>query len=361
MVRTILCLWLVGIGAAGDDPAAEIAALGARCIRNAAGETIGVDLSDAWVTDDDLAKLARLPRLESINLAFTKITDVGLEHLAPLGNVRVLDLDHAESVTDEGVAHLKHWRRLEHLNLRGTKVTSSAFEPISLMTGLRSLDVGHSRVNDDLFDELEDLDHLERLSFGGNKMSGAALAFLKALPALRELSVSGRQRTDSGLWSVAVTDFNVGQIAQVQGLEVLDLGETSVSDRGIAELGRLKDLRTLDLRATRVTGKGIAALAGLPGLRHLKLWRAAGIDDTAVPALLELEKLEVLEVPETGLTARGLAQLAAKTGLKRLYIGGLDVAPDQVESLRAALPGCQVSWWPKPAVPDPEPGRRGGN
>ena len=44
MVRTILCLWLVGIGAPGDDPAAEIAALGGRCVRNDAGETIGVDL-----------------------------------------------------------------------------------------------------------------------------------------------------------------------------------------------------------------------------------------------------------------------------------------------------------------------------
>ena len=77
------------IASAEDDPAAEIAALGGRCSRNAAGETIGVDLSNAWVTDADLAKLARLPRLESINLAYTKITDQGLEHLAPLKNVKV--------------------------------------------------------------------------------------------------------------------------------------------------------------------------------------------------------------------------------------------------------------------------------
>ncbi len=88
MVRTILCLWLVGNGAAVDDPAAEIAALGGRCIRDDAGETIGVDLSDVWLTDDDLAKLARLPRLEGINLAFTRITDRGLEYLAPLENVQ---------------------------------------------------------------------------------------------------------------------------------------------------------------------------------------------------------------------------------------------------------------------------------
>ena len=97
MVRSMRCWWFAGLVAAlaspiapaGDDPAAEIAALGGRCSRDAAGETIGVDLSNTWVTDADLAKLARLPRLRSINLAYTKITDQGLEHLAPLKNVKV--------------------------------------------------------------------------------------------------------------------------------------------------------------------------------------------------------------------------------------------------------------------------------
>ena len=93
-----------------------------------------------------------LPQLESINLAYTKITDLGLEHLAPLENVKVLDLYYAEYVTDLGIAHLKHWKNLEYLNVRGTKVTSSLFEHVSKMTKLRFLDVGHSRVNDDLFE-----------------------------------------------------------------------------------------------------------------------------------------------------------------------------------------------------------------
>src|SRR5262245_63898043 len=100
-------------------------------------------------------------------------------------------------------------------------------------------------------------------------MSGAALPLLKSLPALKSLSVSGQQRTDSGLWSVAVTDFNVTQIAQIGRLEILDLGGTNLTDRGVAELARLKNLHTLDLHGTRVTGKGLAALSALPQLRRL--------------------------------------------------------------------------------------------
>ena len=123
----------------------------------------------------------------------------------------------------------------------------------------------------------------------------------------------------------------------------------------------MKNLHTLDLRATRVTSKGIAALSGLPRLRHLKLWKAKGIDDAAVPVFLRMENLEVLELPETSITAQGLAQLSAKKGLKQLFIGGIDITPEQAETLREALPGCLVSWWRKPAIPSPEPGRRGGN
>ncbi len=234
--------WTAPLAAAEKPIVAGIDSLDEHCSRDKAGEIIAVDLRSAWVTDADLEKLSRLPHLESINLANTKVTDLGLEKLRPLENVKLLNLHYAENVTDLGVAHLKHWKNLEVLEVRGTKVTSSLFENISKMTKLRSLDVGQSRVNDDFFEVLLGLDHLEYFSFGGNKMSGATLPLLKSFPALRVLDVSGQQRTDSGLWSVAVTDFNIDSIAQIERLEVLDLGDTGVSDRGIAKLSQLKEL-----------------------------------------------------------------------------------------------------------------------
>jgi internalin A len=343
---------------AADIPAG-LNDLGARTTKNAAGEVTAVDLSNAWLSDADVALLAQLPKLESINLSYTKITDLGLEHLAPLQNVKHLDLYYAEAVTDLGIAHLKHWKNLEYLNVRGTKVTSSLFEHVANMSQLAFLDVGHSRVNDDLFEALDSLPRLAHLSFGGNKMSGVALPLLNSFPALKSLSVAGQQRTDSGLWSVAVSDFNVAQIAQIGRLEVLDLGGTGLTDRGVAELAKLKNLQTLDLHGTRVTGKGLAALAVLPHLRHLKLWQARGIDDTAVPALLEMKALTALELPETGLTAGGLLQLSAHPSLKQLYLGGLALSPDQLAALRQALPNCQISWWQKPQIEGGEPRRRG--
>ena len=69
MVLSMRCWWFAGLVAAlaspiapaGDDPATEIAELGGRCSCDAAGQTIGVDLSkryqnvgDPEVGDDEL-------------------------------------------------------------------------------------------------------------------------------------------------------------------------------------------------------------------------------------------------------------------------------------------------------------------
>ena len=47
--------------------------------------------------------------------------------------------------------------------------------------------------------------------------------------------------------------------------------------------------------------------------------------------------------------------------LKQLFIGGLELTPEQVDEIRQAMPNCQVSWWQKPTIEYPESGRRFGN
>ena len=326
-----------------------VESLGGRYSRAENGDVTGVNLSSAWVTDTDLQKLTYLPNLQRINLSYVKISDLALEHLIPLENVRDLNLHFAEYITDNGIAHLKGWTHLEHLNVRGTKVTSSIFRHIAGMTKLKSLDVGFSRTTDDGFEHLAGMEQLERLAFGGNKMSGLALPLLKLLPSLKELNVSGWQRTDSGLWGVSVTDFNLDSIAELKQLEVLDLGETRITDPGLPKLLQLESLRSLDLSRTAVTARGMAALAALPNLRRLRLWQAERINDSAIPHFLEMKKLEVLELPETGISDKGLAQLQEAKHLKRLYVGGSDVTIDEVERFRKALPNCLISWWAKSA------------
>ena len=93
------------------------------------------------MTDSDLAKLTTLTELAEVDLAYTKITDRGLERLSPLRSVRVLDLHYAEYVGDVGISHLKQWQNVEFLDLRGTKVTSTKIAPKNATATTRSLTV----------------------------------------------------------------------------------------------------------------------------------------------------------------------------------------------------------------------------
>ncbi|HUP79960.1 MAG TPA: leucine-rich repeat domain-containing protein [Pirellula sp.] len=338
--------------AADSDSEGWIRSLGGRLAFNSAGLITSIELPHAWLIDSDLKKLANFPELVTIDLAYTKVTDEGLSQLKSLENVRFLSLFYAENVTDTGIAHLKHWKRLEQLNVRGTKVTSTLFEHLANMLSLRSLDVGFSRVNDDNFERLGELPNLERFSIGGNKMSGTALPLLKLLPNLRELAIGGQQRTDSGLWSISVTDFNVSHIADLSGLKMLDLSGTAISDSGVAQLSRLKKLETLDLSRTKLTAKGVSALAKIQSLRHLKLAQSASIDDSVLIAFQTFENLEVLELQETKITYEGLMRFSPKSNLKKLFIGGAALTPEQVEAVRLRFPSCYVSWWPKTEILD---------
>src|SRR4030095_5611119 len=83
---------------------------GARTVEDAHGNIVGLDLTSCWITDADLANVAQLLHLKSLDLSHTRITDAGLEHLKPLENVVALTCYYAESLTEDGIAHLKGWK-----------------------------------------------------------------------------------------------------------------------------------------------------------------------------------------------------------------------------------------------------------
>ena len=65
---------------------------------------------------DDL--IAKLDKLERLDLSNTRVTDLGLLKLKDLKNVRELNLFYAELVTDEGLATMRNWMKIERINGR---------------------------------------------------------------------------------------------------------------------------------------------------------------------------------------------------------------------------------------------------
>jgi Leucine-rich repeat (LRR) protein len=316
-----------------------IASQGGHSTQDESGHIVGVDLTSTWITDADLIRIAGLAHLRRLDLSHTRVTDVGMEHLKTLPAVAELNLYYAEFFTDDSIASLKTWKRLERLNLRGTKVTSRVFQYLANLTGLKSLDLAYTQIDDEGFEELAALVKLEDLAIGGNRLSGACLPLLKAVPSLRRLDVGGIQRVDSGLWGIALTDDNLQRLADLTQLQQLSLAGANLSDRGtdrpgqpeairtelrdLSKLAKLVHLRVLDLSGTPVSDDALRVLASLPELRELRLGLAANIHDGAIPNLLSLKQLRSLYISGSGITAAGVSQLRKSGQIEKLDAGDL--------------------------------------
>ena len=215
------------------------------------------------------------------------------------------------------------------------------------MKNLRTLDVGFSRVNDDGFDALASLEHLEELHIGGDKMTGLALPSLRLLPSLKRLDVNGSQRTDSGRWGLMLTDVNVESIGALTQLESLNIGGAIVSDVGMKALANMVSLKSLDLSRMEITAQGLESVTKMTKLQRLNLWQCARIDDKAAQHLLKMNSLEILDLGDTAVTDKLLDDLAGMKSLKTLLVGGSKITPARVEQFRKARPDCQIVWTPK--------------
>jgi len=147
------------------------------------------------------------------------------------------------------------------------------------------------------------------------------------------------QRVDSGLWGLALTDYNLGRLAALTQLESLNLSGANLSDRGIdrpgqaeairtelrdlGPLARLVNLQMLDLSGTPVSGDALATLGSLPKLRELRLGLARRIDDSAVEKLLALRQVKFLYVSGSGISSSGLVRLRAEGRFDKVDAGEL--------------------------------------
>ena len=260
-----------------------ISALNGKAELGPDGSVRALSFRQGWVTDSDMDLIAKLDKLERLDLSNTRVTDLGLLKLKDLKNVRELNLFYAELVTDEGLATMRNWTKIERINARGTKVTDNTLALLAGKTTITALDIGYAEVTDSGLQQLSTLPNLRELAFGGNKLTEVGLQVLRTMPQLRTLDLSGRQRTDSGLWSLGTTDLGLDPIATVAELRQLNLSGLGVTSRGLGKLKPLAKLERLDLHACkRIGDEAVPHLAALPALKWVDVrdtaFTAAGVE-----------------------------------------------------------------------------------
>ncbi|MEX0712414.1 MAG: hypothetical protein WD278_08690 [Pirellulales bacterium] len=158
------------------------------------------DFSHSRITDDGLAYLAKLTRLQDLRLTGTPVTGRGLRHLRGLEMLALLDLSDA-AVDDAGLGHLPALKSIRWLNLDRTRITDAGLKHLAGLSGL------------------------QEIGLQGTPITGEGVRHLVPLPLLS-----------------------------------LDLSYTRVGDDQISHLRQLNGLRSLDLMETRMTPQGASAL-----------------------------------------------------------------------------------------------------
>lgn len=212
----------------------------------------------------------------------------------------------------------------------------------------------------DFFHNITDINLVYEESAPGKRQendrgTGEDLKCLSGFPRLKQLALSRNQASDTGL-------FYIGQLKHLESLVIWDA--ILVSDAGVAHLSNLGQLRFIHLSNSKITDDSLKTFAAMPSLEGLSLQEnhftdrglvylsqmtqlkslsvglgdVKGITDEGLVHLKGLKNLEDLDLQGAGVTTAGLEHLRGLKKLKELW------APvDDVSSLQAALPKCQIN------------------
>ncbi len=361
VARPLQYLGIARTAIAGD----ALTSLARRC------SLTGIDLRRTAIDDATVAtSLASCAALHSLDLAETRITDVGLLALHALPLTR-LDVSHTQvhsralevfheltemtwldlgytNVTNRGVAWLTKLTKLEHLGLAYVGAGADAIVVVKNNPALREIDLTAAKLGDDDLAELATRVDLEVLVLRHTAITDAALARLTTTK-LRVLDVGGTQVTGASMprhagWSsleeLYLSDMQpggaFGSLGSLYRLRVLHVAGLAFDDAAAQALRPLHHLEELDLSRTRVTSAALPVLATLPGLRALALDQVP-IGDSDASVLATFHALETLTVARTSLSDTGAIALAALPHLAKLSIEQTQVTDAGCQRLAASL------------------------
>lgn len=221
-----------------------------------------VDLTDADVTDTEMACISQFIHLEILSLAriFDNSGNVGISHLETLMGLRTLRLK-GKRVTDAGIASIQGLTELQILLLDETQISNAGLIHLIRMTRLQHLGLSGTAIDDAGLIHLKVLSELEYLGLAKTRITDAGLGSLSRLTKLRSLDLDRTNVTDAGLVS----------LTPLTSLEILALSGTKVTDAGLVHLKPLQRLQAVRLHGTAVTDAGIADLReALPNAEIIK-------------------------------------------------------------------------------------------
>lgn len=150
--------------------------------------------------NDDLRVFTRTADLRQLTLCNRKrITDDGLAHLAQLSRLEVLALD-GTNIQGNGLQHIVNMKRLKGLALHNTPLTDDGMQYIGKLDGLEWLVLNNTNITDDGLLAIESLNCLESLQIRETAITDDGLKVLSKMKSLKSVLLGDKVSRKGESW-----------------------------------------------------------------------------------------------------------------------------------------------------------------
>ncbi len=166
------------------------------------------------------------------------------------------------------------------------------------------------------------------------------LAWLRHLPSLRSLNISGNGVTNAGL----------DHLAKMESLTSISISQSGITDAGLAKLEPLTSLTSLSLSGHEFSGSGLRELRKLPKLVSLSLH--SGTDDSDLQGLTEIRQLQMLSVTDLKISEQSVHLLNQLDFLRQCTLSIADVDDDVLQAIAKVKAPMLLNLRGSKAIPD---------
>ena len=238
-----------------------------------------LDLSHTRISDEGLLHLRPARQIQDLNLLYAEqITDQGMSAIRDWRALKTLNV-RGTRIGDGTLAMVAKLPQLESLDIAATAVTENGLAGLIPLTHLKRLALGRNRLPDKALEFLRFLQTLESLDLSGpgnvnrnarrERATGLSEQLRRALAELKELRVLKLGYTAVGAEELRKLGPALANVEKL-GLENC----TRVNDEALRELGQpgqWRALKYLDVQETAVSQSGIESLLKVkPALKILK-------------------------------------------------------------------------------------------
>ncbi len=317
-----------------------------------------VSLDVAWtaVGDGGLEKLVGMPALNDLEVDGTKVTDKGAKVLQERG-VTVHDIPPPRRLANEGIL-AKLTRLGVSVNTRpdgtlrvvgkitdddvialgavgnlgclvltgGGRVTQRGIDGLAKSQTLFELNLARTAINDEVVKALVKLPKLRTLDLSDTKITDAGVASLKGHGSLRELNLANTR----------ISNAAIEALSGNEQLTSLDISGTRVDDAGMIHVGKLRHLRVLRVNKT-ISNEALAAIEGLVELNDFA--GPAEITDVGLNHLRNMTNMQCIGRGISRVMGRvtdnGLRSIGALTEMRQLDLENSQVTDNGLRSMLA--------------------------